>query len=107
MMKQLIYTILALAGNAVAATTPNTRGGASVEADRVTHLPGYNAPLPSPWYSGYLTYNLTNQTIHTHYVLVMAERLEGETAEDQSKKPLIYWSNGGPGKIKWQNHLLP
>ena len=67
------------------------------ECDRITSLPGYNAPLPSPWYSGYLTYDLEGHTIHTHYVLVMAEQLEGEDDATHSKKPLIYWSNGGPG----------
>lgn len=61
-------------------------------ADRVTHLPGLNAPLPSPWYSGYLSYEFHGHTIHTHYVLVEAEDLG-----DNSVKPLIYWTNGGPG----------
>jgi carboxypeptidase C (cathepsin A) len=60
-------------------------------ADFVPHLPGYNAPLPTPWYSGYLDYQFQGQTVHTHYTLV--------TAEDDwnNQKPLIYWSNGGPG----------
>ena len=67
------------------------------ECDRIHHLPGYDAPLPSPWYSGYLTYDLQGHTIHTHYVLVMAERLQDQDETTHDQKPLIYWSNGGPG----------
>jgi carboxypeptidase C (cathepsin A) len=58
--------------------------------DKMTSFPGWNQPLPSDWYSGYLEYELEGQHVHTHYVLVMAE----ESPEDL---PLIYWSNGGPG----------
>ena len=47
--------------------------------------------LQSPWYSGYLDYEFEGRRIHTHYVLVRAED------DDDHKKPLIYWSNGGPG----------
>eukprot|EP00548_Thalassiothrix_antarctica_P005196 CAMPEP_0194141190 /NCGR_PEP_ID=MMETSP0152-20130528/10651_1 /TAXON_ID=1049557 /ORGANISM="Thalassiothrix antarctica, Strain L6-D1" /LENGTH=558 /DNA_ID=CAMNT_0038839739 /DNA_START=42 /DNA_END=1715 /DNA_ORIENTATION=- len=62
------------------------------EADRITSLPGWDAPLPSAWYSGYLDYELEGQNIHTHYILLEAEELS-----DEDKKPLLYWSNGGPG----------
>jgi hypothetical protein len=58
--------------------------------DRIFKFPGWNQPLPSPWYSGYLDYELEGQHVHTHYTLVVAE----ESPEDL---PLIYWSNGGPG----------
>jgi hypothetical protein len=34
--------------------------------DFVPHLPGYNQPLPSAWFSGYLTYELEGRTVHTH-----------------------------------------
>ena len=74
-----------------------TNAAGCYECDRVHHLPGYDAPLPSPWYSGYLTYDLDGHTIHTHYVLVMAERLQEESDETHAQKPLLYWSNGGPG----------
>ena len=62
--------------------------------DQVTSLPGYDAPLPSNWYSGFLDYELDGHQIHTHYILVEAEntRPHGTTPT-----PLIYWSNGGPG----------
>lgn len=59
--------------------------------DLMTNMPGFNQPLPSHWYSGYLDYELEGRQVHTHYVLVEAEdNLAGD-------KPLIYWSNGGPG----------
>jgi carboxypeptidase C (cathepsin A) len=58
--------------------------------ERLKFLPGYPHMLPTPWYSGYVSYTLNETTIHTHYVLVEAE---GKTKDT----PLIYWSNGGPG----------
>jgi carboxypeptidase C (cathepsin A) len=59
--------------------------------DAMTHMPGMNQPLPSKWFSGYLDYEFEGQQVHTHYVLVEAEdNMAGD-------KPLIYWSNGGPG----------
>jgi serine carboxypeptidase-like clade 1 len=67
--------------------------------DFVPHLPGFNQPLPSAWFSGYLTYQLEGRTIHTHYVLIESEEGVDENVEEtaDSEKPLIYWSNGGPG----------
>ena len=58
--------------------------------DRIHRIPGLPMPPPSPWYSGYLTYEINGRTIHTHYVLVECE-------QDDDEAPLIYWSNGGPG----------
>lgn len=60
--------------------------------DRMESLPGYPHPLPSPWYSGFLDYELNGVNVHTHYVYVEAEQDENET-------PLIYWSNGGPVSV--------
>jgi serine carboxypeptidase-like clade I len=59
--------------------------------DKMTSFPGWNQPLPSAWYSGYLDYELEGRQVHTHYVLVQAEDIGDE------ELPLIYWSNGGPG----------
>jgi serine carboxypeptidase-like clade I len=59
--------------------------------DFVPHLPGYDQPLPSPWFSGFLEYTFHGRTIHTHYILVLAQE------DFKNDKPLIYWSNGGPG----------
>jgi serine carboxypeptidase-like clade 1 len=64
-----------------------------VHQDRVKSLPGYDAPLPSRWYSGFLDYELEGQQIHTHYIMVEAER----ESVSITPTPLIYWSNGGPG----------
>lgn len=55
--------------------------------DYISHIPGYNQPLPSSWYSGYLTYEFMNRTIHTHYTFVEAED------NDDGTKPIIYWSS--------------
>jgi serine carboxypeptidase-like clade 1 len=62
-------------------------------ADFVKFLPGFNAPLPSPWFSGYLYYEMNGQQVHTHYTLIAAEN----DWDEDNPKPLIYWSNGGPG----------
>ena len=67
--------------------------------DRVMSLPGYNQPLPSRWFSGYLNYEFEGQDVHTHYIFVEAEDDLGSDDNEATKeeKPLIYWSNGGPG----------
>ena len=71
---------------------------ASDHPDRVFSLPGFDQPLPSPWYSGYLNYTLEGRQVHTHYVLIEAEENDDDDDDnDQNAKPLIYWSNGGPG----------
>jgi hypothetical protein len=54
--------------------------------DKVTTFPGWNQPLPSAWYSGYLEYELEGRQVHTHYVLVQAEENENGNEE----LPLIY-----------------
>jgi len=63
--------------------------------DRVKSFPGWNRPLPSRWYSGYLDYTFQGIQVHTHYVLVEAEEIGGKGEDEEN--PLIYWSNGGPG----------
>lgn len=78
--------ILLLAVVQLAAPAFATQG----DDDRMTLLPGYPHPLPSPWYSGFLHYELNGVQIHSHYVYVEAD-------ENASEAPLIYWSNGGPG----------
>jgi len=61
--------------------------------DRLKSLPGWNQPLPSRWYSGYLDYMFNGVQVHTHYLFVESE----EIGDGKQEKPLIYWSNGGPG----------
>lgn len=61
------------------------------DPDFVQSLPGYDQPLPSAWFSGFLDYELNGRQVHTHYVFIEAED------DFDDSKPLIYWSNGGPG----------
>jgi serine carboxypeptidase-like clade I len=61
--------------------------------DRVYSLPGWNQPIPGLWFSGYVHYEFQGHTIHTHYMLATDEDIGGKS----SPKPVIYWSNGGPG----------
>jgi hypothetical protein len=56
--------------------------------DRMAFFPGWNQPLPSKWFSGYLEYELEGRKVHTHYVLVQAEE---QQQEDDKELPLIYW----------------
>mmetsp|Transcript_22449 Transcript_22449/g.41312 ORF Transcript_22449/g.41312 Transcript_22449/m.41312 type:complete len:484 (-) Transcript_22449:86-1537(-) len=58
----------------------------ALAADNVSSLPGWEGALPSPWYSGYLSFGKK----HLHYVMVEAET-KPETA------PVVLWMNGGPG----------
>jgi serine carboxypeptidase-like clade 1 len=72
--------------------------------DRMKSFPGWNQPLPSAWFSGYLDYELpgTGTSIHTHYVLVQGEEGPADDSNNSAASsgadglPLIYWSNGGP-----------
>ena len=84
------------------ATTTTTITDDCVCQDRMHTFPGWTSrqPLPSPWYSGLLTYEFQDRLIHTHYVLVLAEpdhSSSDEATRNEDDKPLIYWSNGGPG----------
>lgn len=63
--------------------------GSAPSSDLVTSLPGWEGPLPSPWYSGYLSFGRR----HLHYVLVQAETPYTAPAG----APLVLWMNGGPG----------
>jgi carboxypeptidase C (cathepsin A) len=60
-------------------------------ADAVESLPGFDGPLPSKHYSGYLpTGKATGVAGQLHYWLIEAEN-DPETA------PVALWLNGGPG----------
>lgn len=54
--------------------------------DFVTSLPSC-APLPSAWYSGYLT---VTQTKALHYIFI-------ESLDKPATDPIMIWFNGGPG----------
>lgn len=60
--------------------------GAAPSADKVAALPGFTGELPTPWYSGYLSFGKK----HLHYVFVESESKHAET-------PVLLWMNGGPG----------
>mmetsp|Transcript_10877 Transcript_10877/g.19203 ORF Transcript_10877/g.19203 Transcript_10877/m.19203 type:complete len:510 (+) Transcript_10877:94-1623(+) len=61
-----------------------------------THLPGWEGPLPSRWFSGYLDGGKredNGKQLWYHYTLILAEGDE----EEVPNKPLMLWTNGGPG----------
>lgn len=68
----------------------STLVSAAPEADLVTSLPGWYAPLPSPLYSGFLS--IPGSSKKLHYLLVEAEK-----PLDKATAPLVLWLNGGPG----------
>lgn len=99
MLTRLVVSLL------VAATAVTAHDTTCVDnvahPDHVSSLPGWNQPLPSHWFSGFLEYEFHGQTVHTHYVLVQAEDVDCDCGDNPCEcdedKPLIYWSNGGPG----------
>ena len=56
--------------------------------DQVTQLPGLNDIISYNQFSGYI--NLPGTQKNIHYWLVEAE-------QDAESKPLVFWTNGGPG----------
>lgn len=60
--------------------------------DEITSLPGWDGPLPSKWFSGYLDGGSRepNIKLHYHYILILSEN-------DPENDPLVLWTNGGPG----------
>jgi len=58
-----------------------------IAKDEITSLPGWDAPLPSRQFSGYLDIGASK---HMHYWLVESEK-------DPKNAPTVLWLNGGPG----------
>ena len=63
------------------------RDAPAYEKDEVKTLPGWDSPLPSRHFSGYLQ---ASPTKRLHYYLVQSEG-------DWNKDPVVLWFNGGPG----------
>eukprot|EP00959_Pyramimonas_sp_CCMP1952_P129828 2715252-Pyramimonas_sp.AAC.1 len=63
--------------------------------DEITELAGWNGPLPSRMYAGYVSMGTSSEAgidrdIFGHYFFV-------ESENDPENDPLLVWSNGGPG----------
>ena len=71
--------LLTLCAAAVAHAAPT--------ADRVASLPGWDKPLKSDMYSGYVEV----EGMQVHYLFVECESKAPQDA------PVLVWSNGGPG----------
>lgn len=61
----------------------------------IKRLPGWDKPLPSRLWAGYIdagsdTQDGKNYVMHEHYMLV-------ESEGDPKTDPLVIWTNGGPG----------
>ena len=78
---------------------PNTRAtmlailtgtfGATTPPHRITELPGWEAPLTTEHWSGFVEVDKASGT-HLFYVLAMS-------AHSPSTDPIVWWMNGGPG----------
>ena len=79
-----------------------TAGGARgfIAEHEVTSLPGFDGPLPSKHFSGYLPVGKTSGVPgFIHYWLILSENAP-------ATDPLVYWTNGGPGGSGINSGLL-
>ena len=83
-----LTAVLATTNMGLAAALPvAARDAPAYERDEVKSLPGWDGPLPSRHFSGYLQ---ASPTKRLHYYLVQSEG-------DWNKDPVVLWFNGGPG----------
>ena len=60
-------------------------------SDLVANLPGWDKPLPSKMYSGYINVTVsTDREMLVHYIFV-------ESESEPDTDPVLLWTNGGPG----------
>jgi carboxypeptidase C (cathepsin A) len=86
----MVPTATSVAATALFTVTLHLAGAAPAE-DAVPTLPGFEGPLPSKHYSGYLPVGKeTGEPGFLHYWLIESE---GKPSED----PVTLWLNGGPG----------
>ena len=83
----LTAVLLATTNMGLAAARVAARDAPAYERDEVKALPGWDGPLPSRHFSGYLQ---ASPTKRLHYYLVQSE-------SDWNKDPVVLWFNGGPG----------
>ncbi len=67
--------------------------------DEVTSLPGWDKPLKSKMYAGYIPAGQTQElgiehNLFEHYIFI-------ESENSPSNDPLIVWTNGGPGAASY------
>lgn len=77
---------------AAGAMVSSVSAGPLAAQDMVRTLPGWDAPLPSKHFSGYL--NISGSSTsgkHLHYYFIESE------AGNPMEKPTVLWFNGGPG----------
>ena len=62
----------------------------AIDEHLVTKIPGFDGPLPTRHWSGYLQTDHPNGTVNTHYWLV-------ENSQNLTNAPTLLWQQGGPG----------
>jgi len=63
---------------------------AAIDKDLVNNLPGWDQPLPSKQYSGYIQVTTSSPFKFLHYWFV-------ESENNPATDPVVLWMNGGPG----------
>ena len=92
----LAATVLGLCVGATAAHNLQPRqGNHGHRVTKVTHLPGWDGPLPYSMWSGFIKLNDSSlpagTSIHYHFTIIESGRGEGEEV------PVVQWQTGGPG----------
>ena len=65
------------------------------DADEVHALPGWDGPLPSRMWSGYVSAGTAEEAGVSH--ALFGHYFFAESERDPAKDPLVVWTNGGPG----------